>query len=280
MQNTFCNQLIITAKNIIMSHTGKKKHSCEKKIVLYSKNSGVEFQKKDDKDIINVISNIYNYLSDSDSPVFSGKDISASFAVKLAKIIIEHISSSKCIVGKHGFFTVEFYDKIMIKSIKSPIYTEIEDPEIFTIYVKQTVALLKKTGIIRFEGKYAVTSGNISDARLFTALFNSLWNDIEWETIFPSDANAAIELRRNRLILKDLILKQKKAVELDHVANEFFDLTGFSEKNDLLMISFMDFYIFAWLKNFGLVRYIEKSSTSPVYIEVTDLGQRVLKHLS
>ena len=111
---------------------------------------------------------------------------------------------------------------------------------------------------------------------MFYRLFNAFWNLVRWEDIFPSDPESARELKITRNILKDLVLRHYGAVSLNDIANEFFDMTGFSTPNDLLVISFLDFYFFTWLRHFGMIRYSNGTEIAPVRITVTDTGRTFL----
>ncbi len=72
-------------------------------------------------------------------------------------------------------------------------------------------------------------------------------------------------------------MRQKGKFRLDTVANEFLVATDIGKKNDLYLISFLDFYLFAWLSHFGIINYIAGNDCEPVIIELTEFGGRFVK---
>lgn len=207
----------------------------------------------------------------------SGTGIHESFAVFIARVIIQQILENDCLYDNG--FDDGFYQACLENIMQSDYCKDIDDNELVVIYIKQCVNMLKAAEVIQIKKNMAhVNRSDISAEMLFYKLYNSFWNLTPWEDIFPSDEDAARELKKNRSILVDLLLSQFKRVKLDTLANDFFDMTGFSIKNDLVMISFLDFYFFTWLKHFGIVRYIG-SINSPVYIELTEKGKRFLSQV-
>ena len=142
--------------------------------------------------------------------------------------------------------------------------------------MKQMMNILRNEKIIIYTKSMATaTNSNIDNNDLTKRLFFSFWNKTNWDEIFPSDPTAAQELKHNRKILIDLIFNNKQS-KLEEIANNFFDLTGFCENNNLLMISFLDFYLFTWLKHFGIINFSENNSESPVYITTTEFGKSIV----
>ncbi len=199
------------------------------------------------------------------------------FALRLARFLIGLISKNTFTFNKSGYFEDEFY-KISINIISAEnFYYDYEEEEILIIHLKQLIHLLKKSGILINEnGNAVIAAENYSDAALFSELFNTFWNKTKWEDLFPSDPDAARELRRDRNLIKDCILKNSEKFRIDIVVNQFFELTGFAAENDIFFISFIDFYLFSWLKNFGILNYLKKSRNQPVYIELTNNGRKIL----
>ena len=181
---------------------------------------------------------------------------------------------------KSGAFDKSFYQFCIESSAASELAEEIGDPELLIIYIKQCLHLLKASGIVGRNGSRATVDTSARAHRtLYFRLFNAFWNGCPWEDLFPSDAPSARALNESRNILKDLVVRHNSAVRLDSIANEFFDMTGFCNKNDLFMISFLDFYFFTWLKHFGMIRYAAGQETAPVHISVTGTGKKILKSL-
>jgi hypothetical protein len=84
---------------------------------------------------------------------------------------------------------------------------------------------------------------------------------------------------KTKHILIDMMLNAPGGVTVDTIANEFFRFTGFGVEGDLYMISFLDFYFFAWMELFGIVRYARKRHHDAVSISITEHGRRFLQLL-
>ncbi len=169
----------------------------------------------------------------------------------------------------------------MERAAEEGLSDEINDDEILLIGIKQCLIMMSAAGIIKNEEDRAdIDRDGLSDKNIHQRLFNAFWNLAPWEELFPSDPEAARELCREKNILKDLLARHAGAVSLDAVANEFFEMTGFTSPGDLEMISFLDFYFFAWLERFGLIRYITGRLHDPVRITVTDIGRNLLHSYS
>jgi hypothetical protein len=207
-------------------------------------------------------------------------DMNRCFAVRLAYFLIDAISNNNFSLDKQGRFRKNFYRYCLEKAPGSTLAEEIDDTELLIIYIKQCLQLLKACGILRQEKTCAeIDQAAVSSRTIYHRLFNAFWNDVRWEDIFPSDTESARELKISKNILKDLILRHHGFVSLQSVTNEFFDMTGFSEQNNLLKISFLDFYFFSWLKHFGMIRYFNEPEYAPVRIAVTDKGRIFLSSI-
>lgn len=225
------------------------------------------------------ISNYYGFLRGEEGST-SYDAINSCFATRLAFFLIERISGSAVTLTRSGSFDKKFYSWCVESSTAAELAEEIGDPELLMIYIKQCLHLLKASGIVGRSGSRAtVDLAAVSHRTVYFRLFNAFWNRCRWEDIFPSDTASAQALNESKNILKDLLVRHEGAVRLDSVANEFFDMTGFCNKNNLFMISFLDFYFFTWLKHFGMIRYAAGQETSPVRISVTGTGKKILKSL-
>jgi hypothetical protein len=223
------------------------------------------------------ISRYYGFLGNEEDNT-SDVDINSCFATRLAFFLIETISKSDGILTKSGSFGKNFYNYCIESATAAEMAEEIGDPELLMIYIKQCLHLLKASGIVGQSGSRAtVDTAATSHRTVYFRLFNAYWNRCRWEDIFPSDTVSARALNESRNILKDLLVRHEGAVRMDSVANEFFDMTGFCNKNNLFMISFLDFYFFTWLKHFGMIRYTAGHETTPVRISVTGTGKKILK---
>ncbi|MCP4130288.1 MAG: hypothetical protein GY754_04840 [bacterium] len=230
-------------------------------------------------DQFEAVNKFYSILASKKNPsiTIQTKDC---FAVRLGSLLIEIIDNNSFKLSEDGIFEQDFYDFCLEKIREHDLAAEVNDEELLLIYTKQTIIILKNSTIVSNHDGIAVVNGDeISNESLFVRLFYSLWSGTSWEHIFPSDPVSARELEKNKDILKDVLLKSNNKVKLDVLANEFFELTGFASKNDIILISFLDFYFFTWLKHFGIIRYFESSHNSPVFIELTDEGRILLNSI-
>ena len=199
------------------------------------------------------------------------------FALSLARLLMHIIDSGDYVFQKKGYFSKDFYCNCIEKAKQSEIREYGDDDDLLEIYLKQMINILVSAGVIVSSKNQAVLSERYeSDIELYSVLFRTFWHDIEWENIFPSDPPAAEKLKKQKGILKQLILKIHRPVPIDYLSNEFFNLTGFTERNDIFMISFLDFYFFTWLMHFGIIRYICNTPDKPVCIGLTKNGIKIL----
>ncbi len=223
------------------------------------------------------ISRFYGFLGNEEGNT-SDVDINSCFATRLAFFLIETISGSTVTLNGCGSFENNFYNYCIESAAAADLAEEIGDPELLMIYIRQCLHLLKASGIVGRTGSRATVDVSATSRRtVYFRLFNAFWYRCRWEDIFPSDTESARALNESKNILKDLLVRHEGAVRLDCVANEFFDMTGFCNKNDLFMISFLDFYFFTWLKHFGMIRYSAGQETTPVRVTVTGTGKKILK---
>lgn len=205
---------------------------------------------------------------------------SSCFAVRLARLLIGIVKNNSYKTGKGCSFNNDFYKKCSLAVHSCELREEVDDEELIAIYIKQTMQLLRVSELVfARKGTAMVSEPDVSDERLFIKLFLSFWNEVNWEDIFPSDPDAAVDLKENRSFIRDILLRHSSRVKLSDIANNFFNMTGFAALNDIMQISFLDFYLFTWLKHFGLIRYIENSRSNPVYVELTEFGRIFLSNL-
>jgi hypothetical protein len=226
--------------------------------------------------IVESINRYYNHLSNSRIGI-SEKVLNSCFAVRLARFLTEVISSNKFSLTRSGCFKQDFYNLCLARASEHLLTQEMHDTELLIIYMKQCLLLLRLCGILMNDGGYAkICEQEISGSSLYFRLFRAFWDQADWEVLFPSDADSARELKKSKNILKDLVLNHHGSTRLDSVINEFFDMTGFSRGNDLVMISFLDFYFFTWLNHFSMIMYAHAPVHAPVCISVTEAGRKIL----
>jgi hypothetical protein len=250
-------------------------HSRNSKSCL--KNDDISQNRSSSTAVLDSINQFYTYLGSTRENLQPDPGMNGCFAVRLALFLIETISHKKFTLSAGGCFSRGFYRHCLESAARTDLADEINDPELMVIYIKQCLRLLESTGILKRGGRQAlINTDEASTATIFHKLFNAFWNTTPWEDLFPSDTESARELKATRGILKDLLLRRNGAVSIGAIANEFFEMTGFSNRNNLFMISFLDFYFFTWLNHFGLVRYSNESDLSPVRLTVTDRGRKSL----
>ncbi|MFC1670349.1 hypothetical protein ACFL20_08135 [Spirochaetota bacterium] len=202
------------------------------------------------------------------------------FAVRLTRFLLEYIKNSRIKLLSDCGFEEDFYKQCISELLDSDLLEEVKDENLMLIYMKQVMNMLRAGKLISDNKGYAVVSEeNISNFSLFNRLLHCFWNEVRWEDIFPSDPEAAKELNWNRNVFKDIILKINCKIEFNKIANDFFELTGFGQKNDLFLISFLDFYLLTWLRHFGIIKYFNNSHDLPVCIELTNEGRTLLSQI-
>jgi hypothetical protein len=222
------------------------------------------------------ISRYYSLLNNSRINI-SDDVLNGCFAVRLARFLIEIVSNNAFALNRAGYFKKNFYTFCLQKASGHLPSQETHDTGLLIIYIKQCLLLLRLCGILTNERGYArIAEREIPRNSLYFRLFDALWDRADWEALFPSDADSARELKKIKNILVDLILNHRGRTRLDRVTNEFFDMTGFATGDDLVMISFLDFYLFTWLNHFGMITYVHAPVYAPVCISVTEAGRKIL----
>jgi hypothetical protein len=200
------------------------------------------------------------------------------FAIILAGVIVEKAGHGKIKSGENSMFSEDFYsacaDEVMKKS------SLVDDRELVIIYLKQSVHMLENCGILFKDNDDIINVENgLSNERVYRNLFNSFWNSVDWKTIFPSSPESADALYKNRESFAGLLCGYYGFVNIETLANDFFNLTEITSHNDSFMISFIDFYLLTWLNNFGIIEYHTDSADETVYVSLTDSGRPFLESL-
>jgi len=212
----------------------------------------------------NLYSTIIHYIT------LTQTDTRNSFVIRLTRFLIMSINDN-FIAFKNRHLGKEFYDHCENSFIKSDIIQDIQDLDLLLIYLKQLVIIFRDSDLLCDEESFAKAitqlSSNDSIHSIFPMLFISFWNRVNWEEIFPSIPEAAKKLKENRTIMINLLINQSDSFRIDKISNDFFRLTGFGKKNDLCLLSFLDFYFFTWLSFFGIIRYLDGAINEPVTIK-------------
>ncbi len=242
------------------------------------KNNELDIASYKNINAITEISRYFNFLADPKDNI-QNVEVYNCFALRLSLFLIDLIRKDACATHARGYSKNHFFRRCIEKASGEDFAREINDNELLAIYIKQCLHLLKICGIIKKSAinSFVVTDHSESITGLYYKLLNAFWVEADWAAIFPSDTESARELKISKNILKDLLLRNSGRARLDKIANEFFEMTGFSRRDDLVMISFIDFYFFTWLKHFNLISYMEDSPYAPVSISVTESGKKILK---
>ena len=221
----------------------------------------------------------YNTLSLSGTFGYE-PETSDCLALRLCRVLLSEIRSTCPRKGGDSFLPETFYLRCAHAICSSDLCNEIADIDMLVIYLKQLVNILRAGSMLHVEaGTVVAKPGAESPRDLYGLLLTTLWNRVPWEQIFPSDPRAARDLQRNRSVMRDILLGGRHEVAVEHVANEFFCRTGLTGENDLFRISFLDFYLLSWLRNFNIIKYLPSSGTKPVTIEITERGRKILSLL-
>jgi len=200
------------------------------------------------------------------------------YALKLAGVIIDRLSSGSASVDREGSFGEDFYLSLA-ESV--PADDSVNDNELVVIYLKQMMNIMKSCGLVAAEKGRASLSGDIHAAdRLYMKLIKSFWNETDWASIFPSSPDTARALFDKREMFLDYLEGFYLRVSVEDFANDFFEMAGIAPSGDFFKISFLDFYLLTWLRHFGIIDYNMKSSSELVNIVLNDYGREVIKILA
>ena len=168
--------------------------------------------------------------------------------------------------------SVNFYAQCVNNLLSNPLLQY--DSDLLTIYCKQTVIILKVAGIIN-DNKII----EVDNEELYRQMFLAFWNTCNWKSLFPSGGYISNEIKASRQLLLDIIANSNNSVQLDEVAQTFFELTGIAKYNDLFAVSLLDFSVITWLSFFGIVEYVDNSLDKPVTIALTQHAFALLHFL-
>ncbi|MBP8988434.1 MAG: hypothetical protein KBG92_11570 [Spirochaetes bacterium] len=190
----------------------------------------------------------------------------------IARCIINVLKNTNQKPKKNERLSADFYSQCVNSLLSNPLLQY--DSDLLTIYCKQTVIILKVAGIIN-ENKIM----EINSDDLYRQMFLAFWNKCNWKSLFPSGGYISNEIKNSRQLLLDIIVNTNKSVQLDEVAQTFFELTGIAKYNDLFAVSLLDFSVITWLSFFGIIRYTENSFDKPVTIALTQHAFPLLQFL-
>jgi hypothetical protein len=197
------------------------------------------------------------------------------FALKVSEFILKKIHEGSFRPTKFKGLPQSFYNMCVTEF---PFYSSLcdEDPELLEIYMKQCVIIMREAGLITTSGRMVKAANSENSPSLYYTLFDSFWNKNSWDSLFPSFETGAVTLKKNRHILKNILLKRDTDFKVETVANDLFSQTGIAKKNDLFMISFIDFSLITWLNHFGIIQYAETGNDNSIYVRITETGRKIL----
>jgi len=202
------------------------------------------------------------------------------FALRLCDFLTDRLEVLSPDLDENSCLPKEFYEQCVVMLMESDLRDEISDTEILLIHLKQAIIIMKRAGIIRIrKGRAMVNRQACASPSLYARLLTAFWDRTKWESIFPSNPGAARELKKTRNILLDLCAARIGVFTVSELANDFFEMTGYGRKNDLFLISFLDFYLLTWLGHFGIIHYPEFRGGAQVRISITEVGSKVISFL-
>lgn len=243
---------------------------------IYFRIKNLNYNENPCNSTLSMFNSIYKFHSSlQNNDLFRSMKIKDCYTLTLANIIIEKLSSEKITAGKGNVLPDLFYD-----SLAETLLEEGSDKEVIIIYLKQMMNIMKKGGIVLFSNKIAVVSENFREKEsLYLRLLQSFWNETEWSEIFPSSPETAVKLHEKRNIFAELIQGFYTEVSIEDISNDFFDMTDIAERDDYFMISFLDFYLISWLKNFGIIEYSNSRNSDIIYVSIQDYGREILRRI-
>ncbi len=191
-----------------------------------------------------------------------------TFALRAARIITELVADDPGRYACETGYRSILFDAALDRLVDQTLFDDCDcDPELAHIYLKQTALILKKSA----------PQENAAD--WYRSLFLSFWNLVKWERLFPSMPEAAGMLQLNRGIAADIVMKSSGAFHLAETAGEIIEMTGMGRRDNLMLVSFIDFSLFTWLRHFGIMDYCAGSRTAAMRARLTDHGRAFLGSL-
>lgn len=233
-----------------------------------------------EKDTFNLFNAVNRYYNLYEACINNIEELNSCFAVKLSNHILDRLKSREVNLTRDKRLPQSFYDSSVDSFLEICENSDKHDSELLEIYMKQCVLMLKQAGLLCVSGAKARITKRNDSVPVFLEIFDAFWNKNEWGNLFPSDEKSACKLKNNRQSFRKILLKIKSSSKVETLANNFFAATGFAEKNNLFMISFIDFYLLTWLTHFGIVEYDTQKSDKSVYIQLTETGRALLSILT
>ncbi len=227
-----------------------------------------------EKDIFSTVTDMGMILHDQKITLSSS--FTDCFACDIARLLMNAVDAAPSL--PEGPLPEAFYEGVTDIAGGEGFLDETGgDRELFCIHLKQMIHILRACGLVYCsDGRTSVSDSDLSGRALYFRLLDSFWNAVSWQDIFPSDEDAALALYEERSIMQDLLLRKREQVTVDDLTNEFFELTGFSDENNLMLISFIDFYLYTWLKHFNILKYRKSTGRAPVTLSLSDEGRKLL----
>ncbi|MBN1499035.1 MAG: hypothetical protein JW982_02680 [Spirochaetes bacterium] len=210
---------------------------------------------------------------------FISGDYHSCFASDFSFFVLDLIENNYVAVNEDGCLDNAFYDFVSAKgSLIAEIYG-VNDPELVKIFTKQLILILKSMDHLDLSlGRAKVTSAFTGND--FTlSLFRTFWNNISWAELFPSLPELAVSLQKNRNVLSGMLLNSQYPVHLEQIGFDFLIKSNVRLRNEMLLISFLDFSVFSWLNLFGFIKYLDQNCDRCVMIDMTDYGRETFSAL-
>lgn len=220
------------------------------------------------------------YVSDP-QPVITDvfKNNVSCFVCDFSMFMVDIFENNYVSLDNEGFISDEFFTFIASKGKAISKLYNIEDTEIIEIIAKQIVILLKNLKLVKYEDGRAKFCREFQEYNIYNNLFTAFWNNVSWSALFPSLPEAGEFLQNNRDLLKLILLEMKEAELLENIALRFLDQSGMNLRNEMLLVSYLDFSVFTWLNLFGIIKYVDYPGSDCVMIEMTETGRNILSAL-
>jgi len=205
--------------------------------------------------------------------------ISTSFIMRLTDSILPVINRhpAKFFSGKH--LEEDFYTSC-VANMSEDIFSEIDDHDLIIIYLKQYAILLRNSVLLHKQGTHVNTVFNVdSRQNIYLSLLHSFWHKVQWDKLFPSMPAIAMQLNKNRIFLIKFISECYETFRIASIASHIIKHLKLGDPANLILVSFLDFSIFTWMKHFGIFQYLKGNSDDPVQAQITAQGRRLLTYI-
>lgn len=205
--------------------------------------------------------------------------ISTAFIMRLTDSILPVINRHSVTFLSGNHLEDDFYTSCKA-NMSEDTFREIDDHDLIIIYLKQYAILLRNSVLFPKQDIRDNTIFNTDSKQIiYLSLLHSFWHKVQWDKLFPSMPDTARKLNNNRIFLIKFISECYDTFNIASFASHIIKHLKVGDPSNLILVSFLDFSIFTWMKHFGIFRYLKGNSDDPVQAQITAHGRRLLTYI-